>query len=474
MTLLILTYFGSMGQNAGNTLDMEDAPVVFTNSTLINNFGGNLQAFTIEIWIKPADVEKNQKLFNKVDVTFDNGYILGINEGELDFEIFDYYGEKNQLKGGKLAAGVWQHVAATFNSNGKIELLINGKIVADMTATIDFLESNTNDLVIGMASWDKVSFGYTGEMDEIRFWRTDLTPTEITNHINLEAVLPSGQGQHPKQGFLQLYLKCDEASGNGIIDSSPVENPPGSTPFRFRKASTVPFKGSPAFVQGNRTIGGVWTDQSDYTLVNMDIEGQNLTGDQSAIIESNISTQDFCNTPKADRVAKISCLRWHILAQSNPSVKLSFDLEDYNLFGFKDIVFLESNEVNDFTNAKIINGSSAGGVINTDAFTVPGTEKFYAIGFLTQGLSVDKLANNNNISVYPNPSNGKFTLEVKDATLTLSSITITDAAGQEVYAIETLSGAVTTAIDLSSEAKGIYFIRLVTANGNYSKRVTLF
>lgn len=474
MTLLTLTYFSSLGQNAGNTLDMEDAPVVFTNSTLINNFGGDLQAFTIEMWIKPTDVTKNQKLFNKVSGSFENGYILGLENGELDFEIFDFYGQKDQLKGGTLVSGVWQHVAATFNYNGKIELLINGKIVADMTTTIDFLESNTNDLVIGMASWDKVSFGYTGEMDEIRFWKTDLTPTEITNHINLEAVLPSGQGQHPKQGFLQLYLKCDEASGNGILDSSPVENPPGTTLMRFRKASTVPFKGSPAFVEGNRTIGGVWTGQSDYTLVNMDIEGQNLTGDQSVMVESNISTQDFCNTPTADRVAKISCLRWHILAQSNPSVKLSFDLKDYNLFGFKDIVLLESDEVDDFSNAKIIDGSSAGGVINTEAFTISGDEKFYAIGFLTQGLSVDKIANNNSFKVYPNPSKGKFTLEVKDAKLAPTAITVLDATGQEVYSSAINSGLSSTSIDLSNQAKGIYFIRIATTNGNYSKRVTLF
>jgi hypothetical protein len=471
ITLMTIALLSSYGQNAGNTIDFDNAPATFENFSLSTTT--IIDDFTIEMWIKPTDVQANQKLINNVNASFVNGFILGMDKGQIDFELFDSYGEKEQLKGGTLKAGNWQHVAITYNDYfSQIRLYINGEFIISESTSLGFISKSNNDLVLGMASWDKVSFGYKGEMDEVRYWSTELSSTEIKNYMNLEAFLPSGRGQHPRQGFLRMYLKCDEPSGNNLVNTYPTIQPSGSMTTRFRKVSTVPFKGIPAFVSGNRTIGGVWEDKSAYALQELTLSGVDLNEDQSAVIEANISTQDYCNTPVPDRVTEISCLRWHLLAQNQPSLEVEFNLEDYNLFGFKEIVLLESDEVDDFSDARIISGSAAGGILKTNEFTVSGSEKFYAIGFLTQGLSVDKIANSNAISVYPNPSNGKFTIEVKDAKLAPQSITVIDATGQEVLSTDLVAGS--QSIDLSSQAKGIYFIRIATENGNYSKRVTIF
>jgi len=470
ITILTLVTLNIFGQNAGRTLDLSDGYVTFSNTGLSSKFT-SMDEFTIEMWIKPTNVMNNQKLMSKVTDNFVSGFILGIENGALDFEVFSD-NQKNQLKGGTLTAGVWQHVAATFYYTGVIELFVNGELVNSMVSTIPSVAGNTNDLIIGAASWNTAAFRYSGEMDDIRFWDWDLSPEEIQEWMNIEAVQPAGRGEHQRLYRLGLYLKCDEATGDFLIDSSPEENPAGNVGIRFRKTSTVPFKGGPAFVEGLREIGGVWNGKEDYQLEKLTIEGQGLTGDQSVMIERNIATQDFCNTPKLDRVAKISCLRWHVLAQGNPDVNMTYDLSDFDLFGFKDVVLLESDEVDDFSDAKIIAGSSAGAEINTETFTIDASEKFYALGFLTQGLSVDELASANTINVYPNPSNGKFTIEVKDAKLAPQSVTVLDATGQEVLFVEFVSGS--QSIDLSNQAKGVYFIRIATENGNYSKRVTIF
>lgn len=69
---------------------------------------------------------------------------------------------------------------------------------------------------------------------------------------------------------------------------------------------------------------------------------------------------------------------------------------------------------------------------------------------------------NYNCKVYPNPSGGIFTIELgtlKDA----SDINIYNALGQKIY-VGTLNPT-TTALNLSSDAKGIYFYQIITQSG---------
>lgn len=469
---MTLTYLSSIGQNAGRTLDLSNGYVTFANAGLSSKLS-DLSYFTIEMWIKPTNVQTNQKLFSKVTPNFQNGYILGMENGQLDFEIFAD-GDKEQLKGGSLTANVWQHIAVTFWSGNDIKIYVNGELATSAESTLSAPSSNTNPLVIGAAAWDNVAFRYSGEMDEIRFWSWDLSQENIAAWMNKEAVQLEGRGDHLRLDHLGLYLKCDEATGNSLLDSSPEGNPPGDAGIRLRKNSTVPFKGSPAFVEGNRSIGGVWEGKESFQVGPFQIVGQNFTGDQSAVVEENIATTDFCNTAIPSNIAKISCLRYHVLAQNNPKVSVTYNLDDFNLFGFKDVVLLESDVVDDFSDAKIIAGSSAGGEFTSEEFTISGSQKFYAIGFLTQGLSVDEVANSNNFNVYPNPTQGKVTVEVKDASLMPEMVTVLDIAGKQVYSTVYTKGASQLDIDLSDKTKGIYFVRILTANGNYTKRVTVF
>jgi len=473
LTLMTCFFVSSFGQDAGLSIDMDNSPIIFSNASLGYNLNAsNTRAFSVEMWIKPVDVASNQKLISNIGNDFKNGYILGIENGELVFEVFDNQGTKELLTGGSLKAGVWQHVAAVFGY-GEQELVVNGELVAiNRYEENESFYNTTIDLVIGIASWDKVSFGYKGEMDEIRVWGSSRSEYAINNWMSRDLYQLEKFGPRGLWG-LGLYLRCDETSGDSLVDSSPDKTPAGTIDTRFRKNSTIPFQKNTLFDNEYAYYGGIWEGHDQFFYDGMNLIGENLTNDQYAILEYNEYEEfdDFCNTPKPANIADISCERWHIKSSGNATMTLQFD-SDFNMFGFADFVILESEFEDDFSNARIITGSGTGGRFERKGHQVPGGSRYYAVGFVTEALGVDKLAKSNSLNVYPNPSTGKITVETKDAKLAAQSITVLDATGQEVLSTDFVAGS--QSIDLSNQAKGVYFIRIATENGNYSKRVTVF
>ncbi len=78
----------------------------------------------------------------------------------------------------------------------------------------------------------------------------------------------------------------------------------------------------------------------------------------------------------------------------------------------------------------------------------------------------------NGVKVYPNPTNGEVSVYLP--TTGTANISIFNAIGEKVYA-ETLEakGNTTHKIDLSRQAKGIYFIRIATADGISNEKLVL-
>ena len=81
--------------------------------------------------------------------------------------------------------------------------------------------------------------------------------------------------------------------------------------------------------------------------------------------------------------------------------------------------------------------------------------------FTITDLAVSELELSN-ISIYPNPNEGSFTLETSNAV----SITITNAGGQSVYSEELPIGK--SEMNLKGLESGVYFVNSVHANGSQS------
>jgi trimeric autotransporter adhesin len=94
--------------------------------------------------------------------------------------------------------------------------------------------------------------------------------------------------------------------------------------------------------------------------------------------------------------------------------------------------------------------------------------------------NINTISVRNNVAVYPNPSNGQFTLQINNSQLTIDNentqIQIYNILGEQVYSTkvslwETLlivhpgSYRDTWSIDLSSQPNGIYIYRVIAENG---------
>ncbi|MDX5319592.1 MAG: T9SS type A sorting domain-containing protein, partial [Bacteroidota bacterium] len=84
-----------------------------------------------------------------------------------------------------------------------------------------------------------------------------------------------------------------------------------------------------------------------------------------------------------------------------------------------------------------------------------------------EGLNLDAMVN-----VYPNPSNGKFTLKLDEQLGNQVEVRIMDALGNVVYTAgaESFMNNEST-IDLSNVSAGVYMVQLTTEFGSTTKRV---
>jgi len=82
---------------------------------------------------------------------------------------------------------------------------------------------------------------------------------------------------------------------------------------------------------------------------------------------------------------------------------------------------------------------------------------------------IETSSTSQNLSIYPNPTNGVVYIKVSDDTI--NSITVTNMTGKVL--VEKAVNADQTDIDLSSYNKGIYLVKVVTANDSYIEKVVL-
>ena len=73
------------------------------------------------------------------------------------------------------------------------------------------------------------------------------------------------------------------------------------------------------------------------------------------------------------------------------------------------------------------------------------------------------------VSLYPNPTHGVFTMEVKSEKLTVKSdglqVEIYNVLGEKVYSHYQITKLSNYQIDISNQPSGIYLLRVLSADG---------
>ncbi len=472
--LLLLTFpILSFAQNGGTAINNTSGYI-----SVADNDGGELDKHdqhTIEMWIKAETVMEDQKLFNKIADDFTSGYILGIRNSSLVYETFNENGTKSELVAGELKANRWIHIAATYKIDGLMQLYINGELVGEKAVNNgdnSFLEDVP--LIIGTAGWDLGVLTFRGEIEEVRFWNTALTSTTLKDWMHRVV-----SDQHPAQENLNLYHKYDNSSGTTITDHSPNGNNPG---MMFSSIdwvpSSTPFKANQYFASTGPAIGGVYPGNENYTLEDLTIIGIDMADNQSTVFESNTANTPICGHTVPAEIDAVSCLFWAMVHQGNPTLSFDFDLSSYVLVDVKRVFLLESTDVADFTNGKIIEGIWSGNNFEVSSHVVSnsGENVFYALGFeyLTASTK-DRLDHSTTFTLSPNPSDGPIQLNIESSDLTDFQLQVMDYSGKIILEknLADSPASFSESFDWSHFPKGMYLIRLSSAKGIRTQKLVL-
>lgn len=200
------------------------------------NFGAT-QDFTIEFWVKP-----NAGFSSDPVMIGNKNWANGKNKGVI---ISGYSGQtykinigdgtnRIDLVGGKMETNQWKHIAVSFDRDGLVTLYEDGvpvtfakmNIIGNIDSGLPFTINQDGTNVYGQ--------NLAASYKDIRVWKSALPNDVLVNWAN-ENITPS----HPYYAQLLANWKCDETSGNTLVDSSPNNNNASVTGSPTRNVGTV-------------------------------------------------------------------------------------------------------------------------------------------------------------------------------------------------------------------------------------------
>lgn len=159
---------------------------------VLDNF--NPTAYTIEAWIKPADI-KNESIFLKtaVNPTTTWSYQLRINGSRFQHSLLspDQFTRKT-ITGDitTVVPGTWYHVAGVATTNGMMRLYVNGW-EEGTAVSIGTLWAGGATYMMGVLSGEGMRL-FNGTIDELRIWNYTKSAAEIRDTYQKELTLHSG------------------------------------------------------------------------------------------------------------------------------------------------------------------------------------------------------------------------------------------------------------------------------------------
>ncbi|WP_089354861.1 LamG-like jellyroll fold domain-containing protein [Ekhidna lutea] len=321
-TIAVLEVNGPAGQEAYNSGADTDNPLNFSTNVSSTNyaleFDGSAQyveiadapqfdidtAWTIEAWIKTPSTGQ-QNIVSQV--SGNTGYAFFKSGGTLYFQYYSSGGFQNGGTALDIAAGIdddqWHHVAVSQNgSNGKI--YVDGSPVLDVNVLLP-IDETTGSVRFGQ---DPFVGGYTGVLDEVRFWDYQRSDTEIVDHYVSEL-------NGDEAGLVAYYPFTDgpgdstltDATGNGNVGilnamdvntdwvEGPILNPPaGPNPLGEDFNSDLPTTTDQALFLGS----GLWEGQGVKSAEDS-TKANGGTGDAALMF---FGTGNYLTTPSLDAV----------------------------------------------------------------------------------------------------------------------------------------------------------------------------
>jgi len=112
-------------------------------------------------------------------------------------------------------------------------------------------------------------------------------------------------------------------------------------------------------------------------------------------------------------------------------------------------------------------------LLSSSNYTTPNFELGYGLpNFASAINSIDKLFDENKLSIFPNPNNGRFSVWLPQNKISTYSILVTSSHGAEVMreTFETNSNIYSFSIP-STESSGLYIVNLMVGSKNYLGKI---
>lgn len=144
------------------------------------NFGAG--SFSVEVWIRPANIVDAQFIVTKYNPTLDVGWFLAVQTGgDLYMDVYDGANDLPLFVDVPFTENTWYHVAFTYDTNvgslyidGVLENSGDGSSVGDI--------NTTTNLLIGRQDRDDAPLTFDGRIDEVRIYDRALSAEEVENH----------------------------------------------------------------------------------------------------------------------------------------------------------------------------------------------------------------------------------------------------------------------------------------------------
>lgn len=140
---------------------------------------------TVAVWVNLLDPSMNQKIMGRTNYSFNSGFILGVDGGALNPEVWDASGTQYTFSGGSISTDVWTHLAITWSSNGELIGYINGEEVGSVATAASGIGGNSEPMIIGGSPWSQspLYFATNGSIDDVGLWNRALSEEEIAEVV---------------------------------------------------------------------------------------------------------------------------------------------------------------------------------------------------------------------------------------------------------------------------------------------------
>lgn len=108
---------------------------------------------------------------------------------------------------------------------------------------------------------------------------------------------------------------------------------------------------------------------------------------------------------------------------------------------------------------------------DNNSCTNSNTDSYEAKNCTTVGI--EEIAGTLAASIYPNPSNGNFILQINTANLSSLALIVTDMQGKEVYNYQTSRVETISQLNLSALQSGMYLVNAISGNLRFNQRIVI-